>query len=191
VFRELLLRRVDGFCELSAEQVERLEHHHQLMVRWNKVINLTRIEEIGEVVDRHYGESLFLGANLPAGPLKVADIGSGAGFPGFPIGVLRADLHVSLIESHQRKAVFLKEATRGIANVSVIAGRAEDVAVRFDWAVSRAVSWESVLKAGFRLAQNVAVLGSPELPSTMKDRLTVRCLPIPWDVRRQIVFHIE
>jgi 16S rRNA (guanine527-N7)-methyltransferase len=190
VFRELLLRRAGSFCELSPEQVEQLEQHYQLMVRWNKVINLTRIEDVREVVDRHYGESLFLGANLPPGRLKVADIGSGAGFPGLPIAVLRPELHVSLIESHQRKAVFLKEAARGISNISVISRRAEDISASFDWVVSRAVSWDSVRKVGMKLAPNIAFLGSTPVKQGLEDR-PVRALPIPWDVRHEIVFHAE
>src|ERR1700686_1014922 len=97
------------------------------MFRWNKTINLTRIEGIEEAVDRHYAESLFLGANLPAGPLKIADVGSGAGFPGIPVAILRPEVAVSLIESHQRKGVFLKEATRRLQNVTVISKRAEHV----------------------------------------------------------------
>src|SRR6266436_9755293 len=97
------------------------------MLHWNKVINLTRIERLEEVVDRHYAESLFVGANLPFGSLTIADLGSGAGFPGFPIAVLRPECSVTLIESHKRKAVFLKEASRALPNVVVLAQRAEDV----------------------------------------------------------------
>src|ERR1700682_5683540 len=111
------------------------------MLRWNKTINLTRIERVEEAVDRHYAESLFLGSNLPPGRLSIADVGSGAGFPGVPIAILRPELSVFLIESHQRKAVFLKEATRGLPNVSVSSKRAEDLRQTFDWVVSRAVSW--------------------------------------------------
>src|SRR5207302_3813646 len=104
-----------------------------MMRRWNQVINLTRIEAVREIVDRHYAESLFLGAHLPPGPLSIADVGSGAGFPGFPIAVLRPGCRVSLIESHKRKAVFLKEASRSIRNVKVLAQRAEEVSEAFDW----------------------------------------------------------
>src|SRR4051812_20933588 len=105
------------------------------MVRWNKIINLTRIEDVEEAVDRHYGESLLLGISLPSGPLRVADLGSGAGFPGYPVAVLRPEVSVTLIESHQRKAVFLKECSRELSNVSVFSKRAEDVPGNFDWVV--------------------------------------------------------
>ena len=106
-----------------------LQRHHELLERWNQRLNLTRIDS----VERNYGESLFLGKHLPEGPLRICDIGSGAGFPGFPVAVLRPDCEVTLIESHQRKAVFLKEAARGIANIRVLAkrlGRGALVSVR-------------------------------------------------------------
>jgi 16S rRNA (guanine527-N7)-methyltransferase len=176
VFRELLLRRCSGFCQLSGAQLDQLEQHYELMLRWNKTINLTRIEGIEEAVDRHYAESLFLGANLPSGPLKIADVGSGAGFPGVPIAILRPEVSVSLVESHQRKAVFLKEATRGLRNVTVIAKRAEEVVERFSWIVSRAVSWKEL--RGLDLAPQLALFGT-EAKGTF--------IPLPWEKERCLV----
>ena len=158
MFRELLLQRVSGFCQLSDIQLDQLQQHYELMLRWNKTINLTRIEGVEEVVDRHYAESLFLGSNLPAGPLKIADVGSGAGFPGIPIAILRPEVSVSLIESHQRKAVFLKEASRGLPNIIVISKRAEDLHQRFDWVVSRAVSWRDLQELS--MAPRLALIGT-------------------------------
>jgi 16S rRNA (guanine527-N7)-methyltransferase len=157
VFRELLVQRVSGFCELSSVQLDQLQEHYELMLRWNKTINLTRIERVEEAVDRHYAESLFLGANLPSGRLSIADVGSGAGFPGIPIAILRPELFVSLIESHQRKAVFLKESARVLPNVTVIAKRAEGVVQKFDWVISRAVSWRDL--QGLDLAPKLALIG--------------------------------
>jgi 16S rRNA G527 N7-methylase RsmG len=176
VFRELLLKRVAGFCQLSLTQLDQLQQHYELMLRWNKTINLTRIEGIEEAVDRHYAESLFLGANLAAGPLRIADVGSGAGFPGVPIAILRPEVSVSLIESHQRKAVFLKEATRGLPNVTVISKRAEDVRERFDWIVSRAVRWEEL--RGLDLAPRSALIGTDAKG---------KFIPLPWKKERCLV----
>jgi 16S rRNA (guanine527-N7)-methyltransferase len=170
VFRELLRRRVSGFCELSSTQLDQLERHYELMLRWNKTINLTRIEEIEEAVDRHYAESLFLGANLPPGRLTIADVGSGAGFPGIPIAISRPEVFVTLIESHQRKAAFLKEASRSLSNVTVIAQRAEDVGQKFDWVVSRAVSSKILQKLW--LARQLALLCT-DAPG--------KVIPMPWD----------
>jgi 16S rRNA (guanine(527)-N(7))-methyltransferase RsmG len=177
VFRELLVRRVSGFCELSTAQLDQLQQHYELMLRWNKTINLTRIERIEEAIDRHYAESLFLGANLPSGPLTIADVGSGAGFPGIPIAILRPDVSMSLIESHQRKAVFLKESARVLPNVTVIAKRAQDVVQEFDWVISRAVSWQDL--QGLDLALKWALIGT-DAPGD--------CVALPWANEKHICF---
>jgi 16S rRNA G527 N7-methylase RsmG len=176
VFRELLLKRVAGFCDLSSNQLDQLQEHYELMLRWNKTINLTRIGAIEEAVERHYAESLFLGSILPEGPLSVADVGSGAGFPGIPMGILRPELSVSLIESHRRKAVFLKEACRGLANLAVIPRRAEEVVERFDWIVSRAVSWRDL--RGLAISRRMALIGT-DAPGEL-----IEC---PWASERTVV----
>ena len=128
------------------------------------MLNLTSVDEYEEAVERHYGESLFLAAHLPPGPLRIADIGSGAGFPGIPVAVARPDCKVTLIESHQRKAVFLREATRGMTQVRVLAKRAEDVHESFDWVISRAVSYEDLAGDLRRLGFRAALLTGGETP---------------------------
>jgi 16S rRNA (guanine(527)-N(7))-methyltransferase RsmG len=187
-FADLLRQRLAGIVELSPEQVQLLRDHYELLLRWNKSLNLTRIEGLEAAVERHYAESLFLGAHLPAQPLRIADIGSGAGFPGFPVAVLRPDCQVALIESHQRKAVFLKEATRGLRNVEVMAKRAEEVADFFDLVISRAVSYEDLRKPlrrkPSRLAPEAYLLtGNEEPPRSMGFVLT-RVMPLPWGKHR-------
>ena len=140
----------------TSSQKAALEAHYELMLRWNAKLNLTRITDRAEAWERHYKESMFLAHKLPAGPLRIADVGSGAGFPGIPIAIVRPECTVTLIESHQRKSVFLREATRDLPNVRVLAMRAEDVTETFDWIVSRAVSPEDVVK--LNLAPNIALL---------------------------------
>jgi len=137
-----------------------LEEHYRLLQLWNRKLNLTSEDS----PERHYGESIFLAEHLPAGALRIADIGSGAGFPGFPVAIVRPDCEVTLIESHQRKAVFLKEVSRGRANVRVLARRAEEIEERFDWAISRAVSYSDLSKSMRRLAANAALLTGAEPP---------------------------
>lgn len=165
MFAELLRARL-GTIALSDAQIAALEAHYHLMVRWNKALNLTKIIDMEEAVERHYVESLFLGAHFPRGNWRIADVGSGPGFPGFPVAVLRPDCEVALIESHQRKAVFLREATRGMANVKVLAKRADQLEGEFDWVVSRAVSYDDLAAVLPRLAPNAALLtGTEEPPS--------------------------
>ena len=164
MFSDLLRATLVGIVDLTSEQSAALERHYELLLKWNRTVNLTAIRDIAEIVTRHYGESLFLAAHLPQGPLRVVDIGSGAGFPGFPVAILRPDCAVTLLESHQRKAVFLKEASRSVSNIKVLARRAEEVSgsVGFDWAVSRAVSYKDLAPVLKVLAPNADLLTGRE-----------------------------
>jgi 16S rRNA (guanine527-N7)-methyltransferase len=160
---------------------EALEKHFALLSKWNKTLNLTRVDTWEQAVERHYGESLFLASHLTPG--TVADIGSGAGFPGFVVAVARPDCRVTLIEAHQRKAVFLKEASRGISNIRVLSKRAEDVDETFDWAISRAVSYSDLATPLRRLGRRVALLtGAEEPPPEWPFRWDI--IPLPSGNRR-------
>jgi 16S rRNA (guanine527-N7)-methyltransferase len=183
-FTELLCRCVDGICELDAGQLDALEAHYRLLVHWNRILNLTSLKDLETVVRRHYGESLFLGARLPREAKAVADVGSGAGFPGIPVAVLRPRFTVTLIESNQRKAVFLREATRAMKNVSILAKRGESVDEKFDWLVSRAVASGRVLGLLPALAPNIALLvttGDAEKLRGIRHFSWEEPIPIPWN----------
>jgi 16S rRNA (guanine527-N7)-methyltransferase len=183
VFAELLRERLRGIVELSPGQIAALEAHYELLVRWNKTVNLTTITSLEEAVERHYCESLFLGTHLPAGSLRVVDVGSGAGFPGFPVAILRPDCTVALVESHQRKAVFLREASRKIANVRVIAKRAEEVQEEFDHLISRAVSYEDLRGSLKRLAPVADLLTGAEVPPDLGMEWE-EAIAVPWGLAR-------
>jgi 16S rRNA (guanine527-N7)-methyltransferase len=188
-FRELLLSEFRPHAELLTQQLDRLELHYNLLLQWNKRLNLTRIEDVLDAVRFHYCESLYLALKLPPGPVRIADVGSGAGFPGLPIAVLRPDLDVTLIESHQRKSVFLREAVRGLPNSRVLCSRAEEATERFDWVVSRAVSPKDVLASN--LAPNYALLVSAkDTPAGSEDSRS------PWGDDRVVsvsrgTFHVK
>lgn len=164
MFPELLRARLSGILDLSPGQIAALDAHYQLLLRWNQTLNLTRIESLEEAVERHYCESLFLAAHLPPGALRIADLGSGAGFPGFPVAIARPDCQIALVESHQRKAVFLRESTRGLANVRVLGQRAETLRDTFDHVVSRAVSYRDLAPTLARVASHVDLLTGVEPP---------------------------
>ncbi len=159
-FRELLRTEFQPYGELSPKQLSQLDAHCELLMRWNQRLNLTRLSDVLEVVQFHYCESLFVGRVLPPAPIKIGDLGSGAGFPGIPLAILRPDAEVILVESDQRKAVFLREAARDLPNVAVSATRFENFHGSFDWIVSRAVSPSDVFSSG--LASNFAILMSPD-----------------------------
>src|ERR1035441_8794236 len=112
MFAELLRSKLAGICELAEPQIERLKLHYELLTRWNTVLSLTSVRTLEEVVERHYCESVFAACYLTEAAASVADIGSGAGFPGIPIAIVRPDCSVVLIESHQRKATFRSEERR-------------------------------------------------------------------------------
>lgn len=152
IFEYALRECVSGFCTLTDQQVEVLGRHYELLARWNRKVNLTSVVEPREAAWKHYGESLYLAAQLPIYVRRVADIGSGAGFPGFPVAVLRPECTVTLVESDTRKAAFLHECRDLAPNVAVINARAEGLPVTapdtpvptFDLLLSRAVSLKDV-----------------------------------------------
>jgi 16S rRNA (guanine527-N7)-methyltransferase len=173
-FKSLLALEFSPYGALSSQQLTLLEEHYHLLLRWNQKINLTRITTLQDAVRYHYCESLYLASRLPARPLRIVDIGSGAGFPGIPVAIYRSESSVDLVESHQRKAVFLREAARELTKVRVLAQRAEAVTESYDWTISRAVRPKDVLK--LNLSRHVAVLGAEgeDLPWGEKRALFIR-----------------
>jgi 16S rRNA (guanine527-N7)-methyltransferase len=157
-FKSLLALEFSPYGTLTLQQLTLLEEHYNLLLRWNRKMNLTRITSLLDAVRFHYCESLYLARQLPGSPLRIIDVGSGAGFPGIPVAIYRPESWVVLVEAHQRKAVFLHEATRCLENVTVFSQRAETVAQSYDWAISRAVRPEEVL--ALKLATHAAVLGT-------------------------------
>jgi len=157
----------------------------ELLLKWNARTNLTAIREPEEIVRRHFGESLFagqhLGSNLGGNlggnlgdSATLLDFGSGAGFPGLPIQLLRPELQVTLAESQNKKSTFLREVVRTLGlKTEVWAGRVEAMpaARMFDVVALRAVdNMEAALAAAsVRAARRLAILASarqspPDLP---------------------------
>jgi len=157
-FKSLLALEFSPYGALTSQQLALLEEHYRLLLRWNQKINLTRITSLQDAVRYHYCESLYLAERLPKGARRIVDIGSGAGFPGIPVAIYRPECLADLVESNQRKAVFLREAARKLKNARVLAQRAEALTDSYDWTISRAVRPEDVLK--LNLAAHVAVLGA-------------------------------
>lgn len=124
---------LDPFLDtkLTPEQLNQISIYIDLLLRWNARINLTAIRDQEEIVIRHFGESLFAGRNLlpgdQAAPFRVVDVGSGAGFPGLPLKIWSPQTPVTLIESNQKKATFLREVIRALTltSIDVFPNRAE------------------------------------------------------------------
>ena len=194
-FAELLEKELRSWLTLSEDQLRRLWEHYEILLRWNDRINLTSIPPGEEMVIRHYCESLFFGAHMPVTSemASILDLGSGAGFPGVPIAILRPTWRITLLESHQRKAVFLRESSRGLPNISVLARRAESVPGRFDWVVSRGVDPREILKNVPRLAPRVGLmLGEDDFSAiqSFPDIAWSKLVRLPWGDRRLCVYGV-
>lgn len=136
------LLRPYGSTPLESRIAVKLCDYLDLLLRWNAHTNLTSIRSAREIVHRHFGESLFAAQNLPEGITTLLDFGSGAGFPGLPIQLFRPDLEVTLAESQNKKAGFLREAVRTLGlPAQVFAGRVEALPLerRFSAITLRAV----------------------------------------------------
>ncbi|HUR37319.1 MAG TPA: 16S rRNA (guanine(527)-N(7))-methyltransferase RsmG [Terriglobales bacterium] len=116
-------------ASLGADELEAVRAYLDLLVRWNAKTNLTAVRDPEEMVRRHFGESFFAAACLIAqeSPQTAIDLGSGAGFPGVPLAIYAPQVAVTLVESQNKKATFLKEVVRRLSlkNVKVVAARGE------------------------------------------------------------------
>jgi 16S rRNA (guanine527-N7)-methyltransferase len=159
---------------LSLAQLQDISTYIDILLRWNASINLTAVRDPEGIVTRHFGESLFAARHLlsvecsvsSAPPVvkdvvRVADVGSGAGFPGIPIRLWAPQVALTLIESNQKKVAFLREVCRVITltDIDIFPGRAENLIVRaagprapFDLVTLRAVErFQNVLPIAAQL----------------------------------------
>jgi 16S rRNA (guanine527-N7)-methyltransferase len=111
--------------------------------KWNRIHNLTGIKEDADIITKHFLDSLLYMKGMPQGALKVADIGSGAGFPGIPIKIICPEIEMYLIESSVKKSLFLRHIINllKIKNIAVIEERVEHIKESFivDIAMTRAL----------------------------------------------------
>lgn len=133
---------------LSPGQLRLFEEHYRLLLAWNQRLNLTTITDYEEVQVKHFLDSLTVVPALPPGVQRVADVGTGAGFPGLPVKIARPELEVVLVESAAKKTAFLRHliAALGLSRVEIVTARAEEVGHRpgyreaFDAVLSRALA---------------------------------------------------
>ncbi|WNR44584.1 16S rRNA (guanine(527)-N(7))-methyltransferase RsmG [Paenibacillus roseipurpureus] len=150
-FTDLLAKENISF---SAEQLEQFEVYYKTLVEWNEKMNLTGITERGQVYLKHFYDSLSLAFNFDMGKVKsIADIGSGAGFPSIPLKIAFPHLQVTIIDSLNKRILFLKDIVSSLrlSQVDCVHGRAEDIARlpkyrdQFDLVTARAVARLQVL----------------------------------------------
>ena len=137
---------------LNETQLEMFDRYAEMLVETNKQFNLTAIKEPGDIVTKHFTDSLtvFAAANIPGGS-KVIDIGTGAGFPGIPMLIYNNGIELTMLDSTGKKLDFVRTAVSALGlNAAVVHARAEEIGrgelrEKFDFAVSRAVASLNVL----------------------------------------------
>jgi 16S rRNA (guanine527-N7)-methyltransferase len=214
---ELLQPFLTPACEqqLTAKDYECISIYIDILHRWNARINLTAVRNEEEIVTRHFGESFFAASNLfpgrggEEGELKepgtrkvvarsaVADIGSGAGFPGIPIKLWAPSVALTLIESNHKKAAFLREVTRflRLTGINVQSARAEHIDQTFDFVILRAVERftdilpiaAGLLAPSGRLALLISSSQFEQASSVLPQLIWQPPLPIPMSDSRILV----
>jgi 16S rRNA (guanine527-N7)-methyltransferase len=147
-----------GFSPSTAA-CERIRTYIALLLRWNQRISLTALTSASDILQIHFGESIFATSAVPIREGRLADVGTGGGFPGIPIKIARPDVRVLLIEPNIKKCAFLSEVLRALQlDAEVIRGRMESAienSAEINYITSRAVGqWDEILKMGARLDRN-------------------------------------
>lgn len=205
---------------ITTVECDQISTYIDILLRWNARVNLTAIRDPELIVTRHFGESLFAARQLfpdreqsktqqrPT-HTSLADIGSGAGFPGLPIKLWVSHLSATLIESNHKKAAFLREVIRKLTltNIDVVTERAETLGERaFDVVTLRAVErFESILPIAANLVapggRFALLISEPQIPQaqSLLENATVERLeqsltwnwdepiPIPLSTSRRLV----
>lgn len=138
--------------QLSESKIRQLFLYMKKLIEWNEKINLTAIVEMGEVIDKHFVDSLSISQYIDE-KSRVIDVGTGAGFPGIPLKIEKENLKIDLLDSLNKRINFLNEIINKLElkNITAIHSRAEDEAGKmekresYDIAVSRAVASLPVL----------------------------------------------
>src|SRR5260221_3259844 len=143
---EETVRRALGEFQIpvNSQQVVLIQQYIKTLLRWNEKLNLTAIRDPLEILYRHFCESMFAAGAIPVDKGRLADIGSGPGFPGIPLKIVRPELELCLVESNIKKGTFLAEVVRELhlTNTRVLISRYEELGEEIaplDYVCSRAV----------------------------------------------------
>jgi 16S rRNA (guanine527-N7)-methyltransferase len=122
--------------QLSTGQIAQIREYVRLLLKWNQSVSLTSVVDPVEIVARHFGESMFISCLIPVQNCRLADLGSGAGFPGLALKIVSPALRIKLIESNKKKCAFLSEVARSLEmkDVEVMPVRFNEVRTPGDFA---------------------------------------------------------
>lgn len=146
---DLLVRGFDVFgIELTGKEINIFKHFYKMVIEWNERINLTAIVDEREAVIKHFIDSVSVIRFFPDDVLSMIDVGTGAGFPGIPIKIVQNNIHVTLLDSLEKRVRFLNSVINetGLTGIDAIHGRAEDFGQdkehreSYDVGIARAVS---------------------------------------------------
>jgi 16S rRNA (guanine527-N7)-methyltransferase len=126
------------------DHVLQIQQYIKILLAWNEKVNLTAIRDPLEILYRHFCESMYAAEAIPLKNGRLADVGSGGGFPGLPLKIMRPELQVFLVESNIKKVTFLAEVIRelGLKGAQVLARRYEELGEEvapLDYVCSRAL----------------------------------------------------
>jgi 16S rRNA (guanine527-N7)-methyltransferase len=141
--KEMLVKNaVKMHINISDEQADKLIQYLHLIVKWNRIHNLTAIRNPQDMLTHHLLDSLSVNQWVKAD--KLLDVGTGAGLPGIPLAIVRPEMHITLSDSNNKKSIFQQQANieLDLKNVTVKSGRVEDLCdvEKFDGIISRAFS---------------------------------------------------
>ena len=150
-FKERMLdlsKKID--IDLSNEEIEQFYSYMNLLLEWNEKINLTSITEKNDIILKHFIDSMTI-LKYIEGNSKVIDVGTGAGFPGIPIGILKQKTEITLLDSLNKRIIFLNEVIKksNLKNIITVHNRVEDFGrknkEKYDISISRAVAGLPIL----------------------------------------------
>src|SRR5437879_7715606 len=141
-----VIRRALGEFKIPIcdDQVLQIQQYMEILLLWNEKVNLTAIRDPLEILYRHFCESMYAAKALALRRGRLADVGSGGGFPGLPLKILQPDLHVFLVETNIKKVTFLAEVIRelGLRDAQVLVRRYQELGEEvapLDYVCSRAL----------------------------------------------------
>ena len=166
--------------ELTEKQIDQFFIYMNLLLEWNEKINLTAIVEPNEIILKHLIDSITISKYIEQNA-KIVDVGTGAGFPGIPLKIIRNDVEITLLDSLNKRINFLNEVIDKLelTNIDAVHGRAEEFArnknyrEKFDYATSRAVANLSTLSEYLvplvKLNGRCICMKGPDIKEELKD----------------------